>query len=219
MTIQTDKVIRKMENRTHSPVYTKYAQINLIKAASIHYRTQNESYVYIPYVVRAFRSFLLVVGLSLVSSFIPVYSESNLTGSSAHSDYAHNIADHKQIDLSAIAQIESSGRASAVGDGGKALGLFQIHPPVVQDYNKFNKASFTHKDMLEPVKARLVADWYLNKRIPALLAHYSLPDTPYFRIRAYNEGFLRSIKGRQPSRITRAYIERYNKLTKKESVK
>lgn len=128
--------------------------------------------------------------------------------------YPGNSTEKGAIDLGAIAKIESAGcKAPCVGDGGKALGPFQIHPAVVQDFRKYTGSKFSHKDMLDPAKARVVADWYLNTRIVQILRAKRLPDNQISRLRAYNEGFLRLMGRRPPSSITRAYIAKYEKIT------
>lgn len=60
-----------------------------------------------------------------------------------------------------VARIESGGRADAVGDGGKALGLLQIHKAVVDDVNRDYRTTFTHEDMLDPKLAKSVFTLYL----------------------------------------------------------
>ena len=41
--------------------------------------------------------------------------------------------------INAIAQVESNGRSDAIGDGGKAVGILQIHPITVEDANRILK--------------------------------------------------------------------------------
>lgn len=48
----------------------------------------------------------------------------------------------------ALIQVESGGNPSAVGDGGKAVGVLQIHQEVIDDVNRIAGASFTAKDRL-----------------------------------------------------------------------
>lgn len=214
MTIKTDKLNDEVRSRIHSSEPTHYLQKlrsvtskgSLWDARSLVSLYSACSYSKVIFALSAF--------LLLSSSFIQVSSDGALKFSQETSAYAQAIADHAQIDLSAIAQIESSGRSHAVGDGGRALGLYQLHAAVIKDYNRTHKTHLSHKDALDPSKARLVADWYLNTEIPRLLRHYNLPDTVSFRIRGYNEGLRRSINGRAPSRITRAYIVKYELILK-----
>ncbi len=114
-----------------------------------------------------------------------------------------------KIDLDRIAMIESSGKSDAVGDNGLALGKFQIHPPVVKEYNSFTGAKLKHKDMLNEETATQVADWYLNKRIPQMLNYFKIPDTLENRIISYNAGIGNLTKGKKTPEITQNYINKY----------
>jgi soluble lytic murein transglycosylase-like protein len=67
--------------------------------------------------------------------------------------------------ISALIQVESRGNAAAIGDSGKALGILQIHATMVADANRIAGTHFTHREMLDPVKARAVAT--------IVLSHYS----------------------------------------------
>ena len=64
--------------------------------------------------------------------------------------------------LLAMAQVESAGRPSAIGDGGLARGALQIHRCVVADVNRIHSTRFTHKDAHDPAKARQMAFLYLS---------------------------------------------------------
>lgn len=67
--------------------------------------------------------------------------------------------------VQALIRVESGGRANAVGDQGRAFGILQIHSATVQEANRIAGTRFTHRDMLDPVKARRVAS--------IVLGHYS----------------------------------------------
>lgn len=76
------------------------------------------------------------------------------------------------INLSAISQVESSGRADAIGDKhlkNHAYGLYQIRKPLLSDFNHANKTHYTEKDMLLPAKASKVASWAFNSYYPRIL--------------------------------------------------
>jgi hypothetical protein len=116
------------------------------------------------------------------------------------------------IDLDVIGQIESGGR-SVVGDNGASLGVYQIQEPVVREYNQFNKTEYSHADMMDERVGRIVADWYINKRIPQMIRHYGKPDTVRNRIIAYNAGIKYVKDGLNPPKITERYIRRYENAT------
>ena len=65
----------------------------------------------------------------------------------------------------ALTKVESNGNAAAVGDNGKAFGILQIHISMVRDANRIAGTHFTHSEMLDPAKARSVAQ--------IVLTHYS----------------------------------------------
>ena len=114
-----------------------------------------------------------------------------------------------KIDLDRIAQIESSGKDDAVGDNGLALGRFQIHSPVVKEYNAYTGSKLKHKDMLNGETASIVADWYLNKRIPQMLNYFKIPDTLENRIISYNAGIGTLTNEKKIPKTTSDYIKKY----------
>ena len=64
--------------------------------------------------------------------------------------------------IAALVAVESRGNAAAVGDSGKALGILQIHATMVADANRIAGTHFTHREMLDPTKARAVANIVLD---------------------------------------------------------
>ncbi|HUU94055.1 MAG TPA: hypothetical protein VM238_22920 [Phycisphaerae bacterium] len=55
----------------------------------------------------------------------------------------------------AVCRVESGGDPRAVGDGGRAVGIAQIHRIMVDDCNRIvGEARWTHADRLSPVKSR-----------------------------------------------------------------
>lgn len=113
-----------------------------------------------------------------------------------------------EINLRVISQIESSGNHKAVGDGGRALGAFQLHKGVIQDYNLSHNTRFPHKIALSRHYSRKIASWYINKEIPRLLRHFGLKDTISNRLTAYNKG-IRAVLMKSPSKN---YIKKYFKI-------
>ena len=63
--------------------------------------------------------------------------------------------------LDAIARIESHGDPNTVGDGGRALGAYQIHRAYWQDGSELLGADWPHRDAADPKKARRVVKAYL----------------------------------------------------------
>lgn len=63
--------------------------------------------------------------------------------------------------LDAICAVESNGKADAIGDHGKAVGAYQIHPAVVADVNRLTGSRYTLADRLDPAKSRDMCRAYL----------------------------------------------------------
>jgi len=120
------------------------------------------------------------------------------------------------VDLEIVKQLESSGRPNAIGDGGKALGLYQLHSGVIKDYNRAHKTSYSHKDALNPQVCHLIASWYLHREIPRFLYHYKIKVSYKTILWAYNAGIGNVVKGRMPE-TTKRYIAKYERLKEKRS--
>lgn len=92
------------------------------------------------------------------------------------------------IDMRIIKQIESGGDPNAVSHCG-AIGLYQIMPSAaLKEFNDFNSADFTKDDLFNPNINYIVANWYMNKRIPQMLRHYGREVSIRNQIIAYNAG-------------------------------
>jgi hypothetical protein len=63
--------------------------------------------------------------------------------------------------LDAIAHIESNCDRNAVGDGGKALGVYQIHRDYWGEGTEILGVDWPHRDAIDPEKARRVVRAYL----------------------------------------------------------
>ena len=72
-------------------------------------------------------------------------------------------ADSNEIErlLDAIAHIESHYDPDAVGDGGRALGAYQIHRVYWEDGTRLLGVDWPHRDATNPKKARRVVKAYL----------------------------------------------------------
>ena len=65
--------------------------------------------------------------------------------------------------LPALVAVESGGRADAVGDGGLAVGVLQIHPITVKDCNRIlGKDWFSLNDRFNPSRSRAMARVYFH---------------------------------------------------------
>ena len=117
------------------------------------------------------------------------------------------------INLQAIARIESGGNPLAVSKAG-AIGLYQLMPCVLQEYNTRFGLRLSKKDLYNPEVNTKIASWYLSKRIPQMLRFYKKEVSAKNVLWAYNAGIGNVVKGRMPLE-TQNYLKKYSKLTKK----
>lgn len=126
----------------------------------------------------------------------------------------------EEIDLKAISFIESSDEPLAYNNG--HYGEYQISEGVLYDY--FNNAltgvlvMYTNQ-LFDEKTSKVVANWYINTRIPELLKHYNIPDNTTSRIIAWNWGighirhwFHKGCHWNKLPRETREYIFKYQKF-------
>jgi hypothetical protein len=92
--------------------------------------------------------------------------------------------------LDAIAQIESSGRANAIGDDGKASGMFQLHRAAWEDALKVCPVMGAYEIAAhDPVKSRQAARIYLTLLFQSLQKAGHPQPAPELVYLCYNRGF------------------------------
>jgi len=64
--------------------------------------------------------------------------------------------------LDAIAWVESRGDPRAIGDGGKAVGMYQIWKVYVDDVNRIYGTNYTYQDRFDPIKSREMTWLYIS---------------------------------------------------------
>lgn len=64
--------------------------------------------------------------------------------------------------INALIQVESSGKADAIGDGGNAVGILQIWPAVIEDVNRVYKVKYTLSERKNPVLSKQICRLYLK---------------------------------------------------------
>lgn len=126
----------------------------------------------------------------------------------SRSKHGHAAEIVPQIDLHAIAMIESSGNPKAVGLAGDS-GLFQITPVLLKEYNALTRSTVRQDELFHPGISRKIADWYLHKRIPQLLRHFKKPVTVQNIIIAWNAGIKCVKKGGKIPRVTALFLKKY----------
>lgn len=61
-----------------------------------------------------------------------------------------------------LKMVESENNPDAIGDGGKAFGILQIHEASILDVNKHYGTTYTHEDAFNPVIAEDIFVKYLS---------------------------------------------------------
>ena len=116
-----------------------------------------------------------------------------------------------RVDLSKIAQIESSGNPYAWNKKDDSRGLYQITPICLKEYNNFHpRDDYNMDDLWDVSISTAIADWYINVRIPQMIKHYGKEDTIENRLIAYNAGISYIKSEKQIPPITKQYIIKYN---------
>ncbi|MGE5297527.1 MAG: transglycosylase SLT domain-containing protein [Solirubrobacterales bacterium] len=82
--------------------------------------------------------------------------------------------------LDAIAQVESRRDPNAVGDHGRAVGIYQIHRRYWQDATRILGVDWPYADAVDPVKAR--------QAVRAYLCHYGQDRSLLDMARIHNGG-------------------------------
>ena len=91
--------------------------------------------------------------------------------------------------LDAVAMVESSGRTNAIGDGGKALGMFQLHRAAWEDAAKIDRSLGDYKTgAMNRETSRRAARVYFSI-LSARLIRAQAANSPAHLYAAYNVGF------------------------------
>jgi len=104
--------------------------------------------------------------------------------------------------LDAIAEIESKNKPCAIGDGGKAIGAYQIHRSYWRDGTRFLNVNWDYSLAFDSVKSRMV--------VKAYLLHYGKGKTLFDMARIHNGG-----PNGLNKNSTLAYARKINKILKK----
>jgi hypothetical protein len=118
---------------------------------------------------------------------------------------------NENIDMNKIFNIESSMNPKAENKKSGAIGLGQITPVVLKEWNNINKEKYSKNDLYDPKVNSKISDWYINKRIPEMLNYYKIPDNTKNRLIAYNAGISYLIKNKKLPQETINYIKKYEK--------
>ena len=122
---------------------------------------------------------------------------------------AHAQLQPSKIDMKKIMMIESGGCAIRVGRSGE-IGLYQISPVVLLEYNERHNSNYGRHHLFIPKINTKIALWYLDKRIPQMLRYFKKPVTIENIIISYNAGIAYVAHDREIPKITKRYLEKYN---------
>ena len=121
----------------------------------------------------------------------------------------------EEVEINKIIQIESSGNPKAYNPKTQDIGLMQITPICLEDYNNYNP-DYTTIDLYTPEINKIIGTWYINYRIPRMLNYYNIPDTIENRLIAYNWGIgnlIKYTKGElELPKETKEYLEKYDNI-------
>jgi len=126
-------------------------------------------------------------------------------------------AEHREhreplIDLNIIEFIESSHNPMAYNSTTQAVGLYQITPICLADYNQLQHTNYTKQDLFNPNINRRIAKWYIEIRIPVLLRHYKKEVNVRNVIYAYHDGIGNLVKGKI-SDNAKNYWRKYGRIS------
>jgi len=89
----------------------------------------------------------------------------------SHSNYVHCISHTNEWEwdnlINKLIQVESEGDSTAIGDGGKAVGILQIHPIMVREVNRIlNQNKYSYEDRYSVHKSIEMFNIYQSKYNP-----------------------------------------------------
>lgn len=128
-----------------------------------------------------------VIHLCLHTLIIAIFFFNNL---------AISYANTTEINLKALAQIESSNNPNAVSFLGASYGrgLYQVSEIALKDYLQYHiKEKITPDDLFNPAINERIAVWLINVRIPQILKHLKRPVTLETVLSAYNKGYSKDL--------------------------
>lgn len=129
-----------------------------------------------------------------------------LASTTAHAD--------NSVDIGIIARIESDNNPHAYNKHSGAIGICQITPIVLREYNHKFHENHRRNELYIKEFNLTVADWYMNDRIPQMLSIYGIEDNIRNRLIAYNWGIGHLSHNTFLPQETINYINNYEQLFK-----
>lgn len=117
------------------------------------------------------------------------------------------------ISIEKIIQIESGDNPNAYNEKSGAVGLMQITPIVLKEWNSLHETVYGLEDLKNSLANKRIGVWYLEERIPHMFESLDIPDCDFFRLIAYNWG-INNLKNwyRELPKETQIYIEKYERM-------
>ncbi len=116
-----------------------------------------------------------------------VYNRQEIDGRSVGFEYVGGEDLH--IDMDIITTLESDGNSTAYNKESGARGLCQIQEETWNECTKLLGVDWEFfADVNDPVKNKCIGNFYINNRIPRMLAYYGLYDYKPSRLSCYNWG-------------------------------
>ncbi len=103
--------------------------------------------------------------------------------------------------------VESSCNPKAFNKASGAIGLGQVTPIVLEEWNNLNRVQYVSTDLYNEKINRKISDWYMNVRIPNLLKHFRLEDTERNRLISYNAGIGYLVHDKPLPEETKEYLK------------
>lgn len=113
--------------------------------------------------------------------------------------------------VTVLKQVESLGNTQAIGDGGKAYGVLQIHKICVDDINRHYNTNYTHQDAFDEVCAEEMFNLYISMGIKLYRSKYEVDPTEEQIVRFWNGG----IYSGHRRQTTIKYYKRYLDIKKR----
>jgi len=116
----------------------------------------------------------------------------------------------EEINLDAIAFIESNNDSLAYNQTSEARGLYQITPVCLEEYNNYNRTDYTKADLFSEGINKEIAIWYITIRIPQMLRYFNKERSIRNILISYNAGINYVVKNLPLPKETIDYIDKYN---------
>ena len=124
---------------------------------------------------------------------------------------AINLPAFGMVDTNIIAKIESNNNPDAIGDNGKAIGIYQIHKCVIDDVNKHFNTSYTWPESAkDTTTAKEIMCYYLELGQQIYYKKHNKYPTEYELVRMWNGGIYQGYK----IKATKKYLIKYMKNKK-----